>query len=379
MVSVMLFGSVPTARAASNIEIGMATGRTLLNIPDDQLQKRLLDIKRLGITWIRVDFSWVDIQPHSDNKFDFRFHDKVVIAAENLGIKVLATLAYTPAWARNVRCTQLAAQYEEAQQKCVPRDVNEFARFAREVAVRYQRHGVLAYEIWNEPNIVGYWKGVNAQNNGIWVNPEAYARLANAAAVSLREIKPTVIIVAGGLAPVFDPNDTRGMRQGDFLKAMVPKLTRGGVNAIAMHPYTWPALPSQVADWNSFYSVDQGKPEYNLRTILARAGRSDLAIWGTEYGASTVGLTNGDSTGRADHVDEPTQAEIIRQGIEDWYKKPNVGPLFTYTDSDQYLPDHRNEGGFGLRRDDGTAKPAYTTFQSVFQNTKYSAQNTTKE
>lgn len=381
----LVFLDTPPAMGANRVEIGMATGRSLLNIPDDQLKRRLLDMKRLGVTWIRVDFSWADIQPHNARNFDFRFHDKVVVAAENLNIKVMATLAYTPKWARNVRCTELAHASEEAQQKCVPRDGKEFARFARETAWHYRLHGVLAWEIWNEPNLTGYWKGVS-DDGEIWVNPDAYARLSNMAAEELHKVKRHAIVMTGGFAPVFDPNDPRGMRQGDFLRQMLPHLKKGGVNAVSMHPYTWPAYPRHVADWNAFYHVDKGKPMYNLQAILAEAGRSDLKIWATEYGASTVGAqpTSTDpsirqgTTARADSVDEETQARMIREGIEDWYLKPNVGPLFVYADSDQYLPTYRNEGGFGMRRRDGTAKPAYLTLQSAFSSTKASVEGVAK-
>ncbi|HKX73059.1 MAG TPA: hypothetical protein VJM32_03535 [Candidatus Saccharimonadales bacterium] len=67
--------------------------------------------------------------------------------------------------------------------------------------------------------------------------------------------------------------------------------------------------------------------------------------------------------GRPDHVTEASQAQIIAQGIDEWYDKPNVGPLFVHSDSDQWLPHRKNNvSGFGLRRKDGTEKPAYHAF-----------------
>ncbi len=351
-------------QALATTEIGMATSNTLLNVPDSQLEHRLDDMQRLGVTWLRVDFSWATIQPHDARNFDFRFHEKVVAGAQRHGMKILATLGYTPAWARDPACAAVVHAEEESRQKCTPRDAREFAHFAHETAW-YFKNRIAAWEIWNEPNLTGYWKDVRPDGS-VWVNPEAFGRLASLAGNAIHELQPGAPVVVGGLAPVFDAHDPRGMRQSDFLRATLPHLQSGSVTAIAIHPYTWPAQPRQHEVWNAFYTTDGGPDELNQQKILQNNNRNDMAIWGTEFGASTVG-TQPSSTDpaiplRPDSVSEDAQATTVQQGIADWYAKANVGPLFLYADSDQYLPSYRNEGGFGLRRSDGSAKPAYMQF-----------------
>ena len=355
-------------------QVGIATGGSLLNMSPDALHQRLVDIKALGATWIRVDFSWPVIQPKNSQSYDFRFHDKVVIAAEKAGLKVMGLLAYTPKWARTNRCMAAVGSSERSQQKCIPRDNHEFANFARTVAWRYRDHNIHAWEIWNEPNITGYWKDVNRRGE-LEIHPAVYARLATRTGNAIHGVDPHVTVVTGGMSPMFEPALRRGMRQSDFLRAMLPYLTKGGVDAIGIHPYTWPATPRKTADWNAFYTVDKGKPQYNLHDILGKANRGDLQIWATEYGASTVGETPTHAatrSRRADHVDEQLQAESMREAVEDWRLKPNVGPIFIYSDRDLYLPQHKNEGGFGLRRKDGTEKPAYQALKNTVSN--FSAQ-----
>lgn len=376
-IIMMLLASVITQPAAATpaVEVGIATGGSLLNMPPSILRQRLLEIKQLGASWIRVDFSWTVIQPHNYYDYDFRFHDKVVKEAERAGIKIMGLLTYTPAWARTNECVSLAGPRESELQKCAPRDDHEFANFALKTAWRYRLHNIHAWEIWNEPNLVGYWKEVNKKGE-FFINPERYGKLATRTGNAIHGVDPHVTVVTGGMSPMYEPSPTRGMRQSDYLRGMLPYLSKGGVNAVGIHPYTWPATPRTIADWNAFYTVDKGDPQHNLHDILGQADRGDLQLWATEYGASTSGRTRAGSRTtprvRPDHVDEQTQAQIIKEAVEDWHTKPNVGPIFIYSDRDQYLPQHKNEGGFGLRRRDGSLKPAHNALKEALTTARSS-------
>ncbi len=52
----------------------------------------------LGVRWIRVDFDWYRIEP-SHGVFRWQDTDRVIDHATSLGLDILATLSYTPAWA----------------------------------------------------------------------------------------------------------------------------------------------------------------------------------------------------------------------------------------------------------------------------------------
>ncbi len=172
---------------------------------------------------------------------------------------------------------------------------------------------------------------------------------------------------------MYEPKYPKGLRQSDYLAKLLPRLRSDVFDGIGIHPYSWPVMPDKKAPYNAFYTVDQGDPQLNLRAIIARAAWGKKELWGTEYGASTKGLRNiftPTSLGRPDHVTEDMQAQMVKRGIAGWYTKSNVGPLFVHSDSDQWLPTNKNLGGFGLRRSDGTKKPAYNAFSAATRNLK---------
>lgn len=365
--ALLLTNAVP-AQATTRYEVGIAVGATILRMDEPALNERLANIRQLGTDWIRVDFSWRIIQPVDRNHYNWEKYDRVVKAAKKHDLKILAVINYTPAWARESQCAALVTP-EELAQKCIPEDMHEFARFARALAIRYKNENIRGWEIWNEPNLTGHWKSAKTHNK-VRVDPAKYARMANLAAKQIRRHHPDSVIIAGGLAPLFEPQAHVGMRQSDYLKDLLPLLKPRLFDGIAIHPYSWPNMPSKKATYNAFYTVDNGKQQMNLRAIMTRAGWGDKQIWGTEYGASTkgqrpIGLPLAE--GRPDHVTEGMQARIVEQGIGQWYKKAHVGPLFVHSDSDQWLPKRKNEAGFGLRRHDGTKKPAYQALQRATQ------------
>lgn len=368
----MLAPVAPAAAAGREHEAGISTSGTLLRMNDEDLDKRLNDMKNLGVIWVRVDFNWVTIQPNGPDTYNWKMYDRIVHAAGGRGLKVLAVLAYTPAWAQEPRCATLVIT-KAAGQKCNPKNPELFARFARAAALRYEGTSLRAWEIWNEPNLSSYWKTVQPDGKAVHADPVAYAKFANAAAIQVRHHYPDSVILTGGLSPLFEPKYPKGMRQSDYLAKLLPLLRPDVFDGIAMHPYSWPAMPSKAAAYNAFYTVDRGSSRYNLRAIIEKAGWGDKELWGTEYGASTKGLrdiTIPLSLGRPDHVTEAMQAQIIKQGVDEWYAKPNVGPLFVHSDSDEYLPAWSNVSGFGLRRVDGTEKPAYDAFAQAIKRLK---------
>lgn len=365
LVLVILCVYAPVKAAAAS-EVGISTSATLLRMSDKDLNERLIDIQHMGVTWIRVDFSWPAIQPNSADVYHWSMYDRVVRVAGVHHLKILAVLDYTPAWAQEPRCATLVKTWA-ARQKCNPAHDGAFARFARAAAQRYVGKSIRAWEIWNEPNISSYWK-VAQRDKAVLTDSLAYAGLANTAALQIRQNDPGTIIVTGGLGPEFHPVYPKGISQGDFLAQILRHLDPDLFDAVGIHPYSWPALPSKDAIYNAFYTVNHGPSGYDLRAIMIHAGWGDKQLWGTEFGAPTKGLSKGTTvvgTTRPDHVTEQVQAQIIAQGVLDWYVIPSSGPLFVQSDSDQWLPQIKNYGGFGLRRIDGSQKPSYDAFKDA--------------
>ena len=102
----------------------------------------------LGVTSIRLDLAWDDIQPDSPTSYDWTNFDRIVQAANARGITLLPTLAYTPAWARPAGCSD----------KCPPTDPAQFEAFVSAAVQRYAPQGIHTWEIWNEPNTSGFFQ-----------------------------------------------------------------------------------------------------------------------------------------------------------------------------------------------------------------------------
>ncbi|HEU4914299.1 MAG TPA: cellulase family glycosylhydrolase [Candidatus Saccharimonadales bacterium] len=361
---VAVLPSAPAA-AATRRELGIATSTTLPWMNEAMLNERLKEVRGLGAIWLRIDFSWALIQPNSPTEYEWGMYDRMVETVTKHRMKILAVMGYPPSWARDSRCVALTDDDEQAK-TCAPRSRHEFGRFVRAVAQRYPRQTMRGWEIWNEPNLNGHWKSVRPDGT-LGIDPVAYARLANTAATNIRPHNPDCVILPGGLAPMFEPKPSTGMMQSDYLDKMLPKLRKHLFTGVAVHPYSWPLSPGEPVLYNAFYTVDHGPVKYNLRRTMENAGWGSKEIWGTEYGASTRGLysaTNPNRNHRPDHVSEPRQAEIVGEGIDHWYQKTDAGVLFLYSDSDQWLSfGHQNEKGFGLRRANGSKKPAYNVVQ----------------
>ncbi|HEX9153665.1 MAG TPA: cellulase family glycosylhydrolase [Candidatus Saccharimonadales bacterium] len=364
-MSLVIQANVPKVQAEGEREVGFSTSATLLRMKSDPLNKRLANIAEMGATWIRVDFKWGVIQPNNSDSYDWEMFDRVVAAAGEHNLKVIGLLAYTPKWAQDPLCAKLVVT-EAAGTRCSPKNNESFANFARTAAQRYKGKSIRAWEIWNEPNLSAYWKTVQADGRAVHADPIAYAKLANAGAKAIRETGTDAKIITGGLAPFWEPVYPKGFRQSDYLAQLLPRLDPSLFDAVGIHPYSWPLLPDKKVMYNAFFSVDQGREKYNLRTIMYKNGFGDKQIWGTEYGAPTYGVSQPGK--RTDHVTENQQAQIIERGIENWFQKTNVGPLIIHSDSDRWLPSRKNEKSFGLLRADGSEKPAYDALQSAIED-----------
>ena len=120
-------------------------------------------LKNIDIKWIRVDFSWKNIEKQK-GKFDWVKYDKIIINANKNGYHILPILAYTPAWAG------------EGAQSSVPSDEKDWTKFISTVVDRYSKspYNIKYYQIWNEPTKkAGFWKGTNEQFINIIYLPAA--------------------------------------------------------------------------------------------------------------------------------------------------------------------------------------------------------------
>ena len=327
-------GAPRRANAAGGDRVGFAPGSMILWGSDADLARDLDAMVATGATWLRVDFDWPSIEPNQ-GQFNWSHTDRVVNAAQQRGMRILALPTYTPAWARPAGTGD----------KTPPTDPATFANFVQAAVARYAPRGVKSWEIWNEPNISMFWAP----------RPDAaaYTRLLIGAAAAVHGTDPTATVLSGGLSPATDSSSGSSIAPTTFISRIYDAGAKGSFDAVAIHPYSYPALPTQSGtdSWNTFLRMSL------IHDLMVAKGDGAKLIWSTEVGAPT-----GTGSGA---VSEDQQAAIASDAIRAIAQRPWAGPLFWYAMRDAGTDPADREQNFGLIRNDFTPKKSLATFTAT--------------
>lgn len=257
-----------------------------------------------GCEWVRMQFTWKDLQPLKGVRIDSRLpgYNRVVDRANDLGLKVLVNVSHAPAWA-------------QTGQAGYPADPEAFALFMEQLARSFAGR-VHAWQIWNEPNLVAE---IYEQ-----VSPEGYLALARAASPAIRAADPGALIVSPGLGPTGLMYDDWALDDAWYLEYLLG-LNNGEIiqyfDVFALHAYGagnspdsyWPSNPANNPGW-----VDG--PEFyfrraeELHRIMTFAGITDQQIWITETGWTTPNANP--MYGYGNWVTDDLQAEYVGRALE---------------------------------------------------------------
>jgi hypothetical protein len=333
---------------------GVAVGGTLDNLSEAQLDSELENLSGLGVQWIRIDVAWPEVQPMNGSQFDWSNMDRIIAATKAYHLKVLGTLAYTPSWAAQKNCN-------DDTEKCAPANDSTFANFAASAVRRYNGNGINAWEIWNEPNNQGFWLPSP--------DPAVYTQLLKLSYAAIKGVDPSATVLSGSLGPV--DGLPASIQPVTFLSGMYADGARNYFDIVGYHPYSYPDLPSTVAQWSGWSMMSDLSP--SIRSVMVANGDAAKQIWITEYGAPTGGpgpaemsITYGLLPGTS-HVDDQLQAEMLTQSTRLYVNYVWLGNYFWYSYKDLGT-DTVNPGDFfGLLTYNGNQKPAYATFKQVIQ------------
>src|SRR5205085_7180032 len=124
-------------------------------VETDKRQRSLDLLRAAGVTWIRQELPWEQIEPVAKGQtVDARSggstwdkFDDIVSRASATGLRVTFRLDTSPPWA-------LPAGAPDGLSP--PLNYDDYFDFVGQVAARY-RGRVAAYQIWNEPNLTSEW------------------------------------------------------------------------------------------------------------------------------------------------------------------------------------------------------------------------------
>jgi polysaccharide biosynthesis protein PslG len=349
---------------------GVAAGASTLYYDDATLARYLDAMKNLGIRYIRADFPLNGLFPTSLQAPQWAPYDRYVAAVHARGMEVLPILGHTPAWARASSSYNGGIWTPWA-------DDEAFGEACRKIVERYRPLGVRTYELWNEPNVAGFF-GVDGTGRNVDDRDVLkYAGMVKAAYRAMKAEAADITVLAGTAGIGYYPNLNANLPSMDSLlylqKLYDPSLGnwKGHFDGLSFHAY--PDFSRQKGDeayayaagddfvgWNK---LDETTP--SVRGIMAQYGDSDKKVWVTEFGAPT--------TPSGAHTTEEGQRQIAEQVVRRWRSKPYAGGLMWYTGMDSGTSRTDSEEHFGLLRHDWSAKPAYDSFRNAIASSLSSA------
>jgi hypothetical protein len=278
---------------------------------------RALDIaKTMGFSAVRMDLGWSGVE-RTKGAYDFSALDGLVASLDARSMRLHLILDYFDALYPGADSPDFAAV-----------TVPAFAALAKACAGHFKGKKV-TYEIWNEPNLDGFWPpSANAPN---------YAKLSAAAIAGVHQGDATALVSTAGISG-FDLA---------FLRGYLAANGAAGADAIGVHPYRQGPPESVIEDllW--------------MRHVVGESLTPVPPIWDTEWGYSATWYGNG-----TDPATRQIQAvRAVRGVLSAWA----VGfPLAVYYDLRDDGTDGTNgEHNFGLVQNDYSDKPAAVAVRTL--------------
>jgi hypothetical protein len=312
-------GLRPSRPASGQVSEPLA-GIHTIRAEDDLLQLA----RDAGFAWIIQLLSWQEVEP-VPGEFFWEYSDWLVRAVEYYGLDLVLRLDQAPDWAD-------------------PDDPSQYANFVREVASRY-RGRIVAYVVWNEPNLAVEWAGRAP-------DPAGYVELLCAARAAIRAADPQALIVSAGLAST-NHADASALDDRVYLEAMYAAGAARCFDILGAHPYGFAYPPHDPSGAHDDLNVARLE---DLRAVMVGEGDAAKPVWATELGWTTAPVQAGQAWLA---VSEAEQAEYLGAALDkagrDWPWLERIAIWNLSRD----LPAGDEKRGYSLLSSDGSPKPAY--------------------
>ncbi|WP_165372557.1 GH39 family glycosyl hydrolase [Nocardioides iriomotensis] len=250
---------------------------------------------------------------------DFSRLDAVLDTALGTGVRPVLELGWTP---RALAPDEPWHEITPAGLADPPRDLSAWAdlveAFVRHLRERYGDDELArgwALEVWNEPNLGCFWTG----------DQQDYLDLYDASVAAIRRAHPTLPVAGPATAAV------------GWLDAFLKHA--GGLDILTPHAY--------------------GIPPLDLRPVLARHGREDVAVWWTEWGPTPTHFHPVN--------DHPWVASFTARGMLAAARADAAVACWVSSDHFEELgrPPRLVHGGFGLLSVGNLAKPRFWALRAL--------------
>jgi hypothetical protein len=316
-----------------------------------------------GLTWVKQQFAWRDIEGAGKGKFDWSHADQAVYYANSFGIDMLARIDNAPEWAAP------GCFNADKKQMGPAKNVQDWLDFLTAFVTRYKGR-IRAYEIWNEPNLAREWCGRPP-------NPTEYVALLKASYEKIKSIDPNVIIVSAGLTPTSANNDT-AMPDVTFVTKMYDAMknnSTGYFDALGVHAPGYKAPPEMSPDdvvKNREYNNNEPitgrvycfRHVEDVRKIMEQRGDQSKQVVITEFGWTRDPIHPEYSWFA---VEEQTQAKYVVAAYQ-WAKKnwsPWIGAMFVIYMANPDWTEQNEEYWWSITKPDGIPVGAYVRLKAM--------------
>jgi hypothetical protein len=293
----------------------------------------------------------------SPNEEDWSELDSIVNVANGAGVKILLSVAHAPTF------------YRSPTSGYFPSDASTFQRFMQALAARYAGK-VQAYEVWNEQNL--------SRETGVGnVDAVNYLPILRAGYSGVKAGDASAAVLLGGPSPT--GANIPGESIDDLLYLQQLLALNGGeaknyFDALSAHPSGFSNPPDCMPDtpacslsgafndhpsFFAFYRIGQ------YRDLMVQVGLADKKIWFTEFGyCSAPSPPPGYEF--CTSLTAQNQADFIVRAFEKARALDYVAGMVQWNLNFQLaVPESDEKWGFGIIRDDWSARPAYNALLNM--------------
>jgi LysM repeat protein len=235
----------------------------------------LQGIRGIGFDWLRQEVRWgtIETQP---GQYDWSELDRLVADASAAGVKVLLQVGGFPSTA-----------VPSPQRNDLRLSEDEMLRYAdllSRMAARY-RGQVLAYEIWDPPNVSQVWGG-----SGVMPAAE-YTHLLQLACTAIKGVDSKAIVATAALMPTGSHNAREAIEPADYLDEMYRAGAKAYFDVVGTQSWGYNNPPADdptrstadstsfKGDWHLYFRSFE-----LLYPVMQRYGDGAKQIWLVKFG-----------------------------------------------------------------------------------------------
>jgi hypothetical protein len=360
-------GNIPPAAAgsinaagvyqAASPEYGMVVQVFGAGDPGQQLDL----VKNAGFSWIKLQMSWKAMEPQPQ-QYDWTEADRIVKAATDRDIKIIARLSDVPDWAIGYRAKQ------DGETDSPPDNYQDYFDFVHAFAGHFKKKDarVDAIEIWNEPNIHREW-GMRPPS------PQEYTNLLKGSYAAAKDASADVTVLAGSFTPT-GTSDATAMPDDDFLRGMYAAGAAPYFDVLSAHAPGYKAPPEmdpgQVSQDPNFggcagctnHRFFSFRHIEDLHAIMTQNGDTTKQVWVTEFGWTSDAIHPDYSWFKVSEQDKADYlVRAYQYAHQNW--SPWIGVMTAWTLSAPYWTQDNEQYWWALDNPDGSPRPAYTALQ----------------